>query len=271
MTKLTSDFACALLVSAALACPAAAAAQVKPAGQQPAKARTVQRAGMSPHGFSVVLVLGEMQGNGAAEGVPAAARKALADMKDFLPYKGYRLLDTQWTLCCGTSSIVTRLRGADEQEYTLELNPSAAGSNGQWHVRFALREPLDQPGPDSGSDLREAAGVAAQKRELEARLKVLRESYSESHPQTQLLRAQIAHLEQQVAARQRETERTRLAREEAAARLMQSSRSHTRSLIDTSFTMDIGETVVVGTSRIRGDQALIALLTAVASTRNSGR
>jgi hypothetical protein len=40
--------------------------------------------------------------------------------------------------------------------------------------------------------------------------------------------------------------------------------THGRSVIDTSFTMDIGETVVVGTSRVRGgDKALIALLTAV--------
>jgi len=37
-----------------------------------------------------------------------------------------------------------------------------------------------------------------------------------------------------------------------------------RSVIDTTFNMDVGETVVVGTSRTRGgDKALIALLTAV--------
>jgi hypothetical protein len=35
-------------------------------------------------------------------------------------------------------------------------------------------------------------------------------------------------------------------------------------VIDTSFTMDLGETVVVGTSRLKaGTRALIALLTAV--------
>jgi hypothetical protein len=44
-----------------------------------------------------------------------------------------------------------------------------------------------------------------------------------------------------------------------------------RAMIDTNFTMDIGETVVVGTSRLQGDKALIALLTAVASTKPSGR
>ncbi len=33
--------------------------------------------------------------------------------------------------------------------------------------------------------------------------------------------------------------------------------------MDASFRMDVGETVVVGTSRIQGDEALIAPLTAV--------
>ena len=36
-------------------------------------------------------------------------------------------------------------------------------------------------------------------------------------------------------------------------------------------TMDIGETVVVGTSRLKGDKALIALLTAVPSTKTNTR
>jgi hypothetical protein len=37
-----------------------------------------------------------------------------------------------------------------------------------------------------------------------------------------------------------------------------------RAVVDTNFTMEVGETVVVGTSRLRGgSRALIALLTAV--------
>ena len=35
------------------------------------------------------------------------------------------------------------------------------------------------------------------------------------------------------------------------------------TVIDSSFTMEVGETVVVGTSRLGGDKALIALVTAV--------
>jgi hypothetical protein len=36
-----------------------------------------------------------------------------------------------------------------------------------------------------------------------------------------------------------------------------------RPVVATSFSMDTGETVVVGTSRVQGDKALILLLTAV--------
>ena len=39
-------------------------------------------------------------------------------------------------------------------------------------------------------------------------------------------------------------------------------RGNSRSLIDSNFTMDVGETVVVGTSRLGGDKALIAIVTA---------
>ena len=51
-------------------------------------------------GFSVVLVVGETQPSaGAAPSLelPAGAQRALTDMREFLPYKHYRVLDAQWT------------------------------------------------------------------------------------------------------------------------------------------------------------------------------
>jgi hypothetical protein len=45
----------------------------------------------------------------------------------------------------------------------------------------------------------------------------------------------------------------------AAVRILRQS----GRIIDTTFNMDVGETVVVGTSRLQGDKALIVLLTAV--------
>src|SRR5215208_64686 len=56
---------------------------------------------MGLHGYSVVLVIGDMQASGPADSVPSAARKALTDMQAFLPYKRYQLLDAAWMICCG--------------------------------------------------------------------------------------------------------------------------------------------------------------------------
>ena len=62
--------------------------------------RPSERTGL-PQGFSVVLVLGDIQGTATPDDVPPAARKALVDMRDFLPFKSYRLLDASWVMCCG--------------------------------------------------------------------------------------------------------------------------------------------------------------------------
>jgi hypothetical protein len=255
------------IVAAALLWPAGIAAQ-----QESVAAAKAQRGGrgipversssLAPQGFSVVLVLGEMQGTVPADNVPPAARKALADMKDFLPYKSYRLLDTQWTLCCGHSVISTRLRGPDEQDYDLELDPKESSSPGKWNVRFTLRDPVANVGRGESPSADRTAVLAAQRAEMEQRIRTLRERYSDNHPEVQQLRTQIAALDRQLS--QVRTEET-MKRYRAAGTIGR------RAMIDTSFTMDIGETVVVGTSRLKGDKALIALLTAVASTKTSSR
>lgn len=215
----------------------------------------------APQGFSVVLVLGEMQGTGTAENVPPAARKALIDMKDFLPYKSYRLLDAQWTLCCGRTTIAARLRGPEQQDYDLELDPGPSETSGKWNVRFALREAaaaaVANRGDTSFAD--RSSALTAQRAELETRIRQLKERYDDNHPDVRAARAQLDALarEQQMMRNEDSMKRLRLAQGSV----------HRRAIIDTSFTMDIGETVVVGTSRLQGDKALIALLTAAASTK----
>ena len=237
--------------------------------QQRVRLTQAERANLPrPQGFSVVLVLGEMQGTGTAENVPPAARKALVDMKDFLPYKSYRLLDSQWTLCCGQSTIATRLRGVDEQDYELELDPRGSETSGKWNVRFSLREAFSVAGrggptPTNAVVVDNAAAdraaiLAAQRAELETKLKSLKERYNDNHPEVQQLKSQIAALDRQAAM---------VRSEENLKRYRMTTIGRHRSLIDTNFTMDIGETVVVGTSRVQGDKALIALLTAVASIK----
>jgi hypothetical protein len=256
-----------LTVLIGLLYPAFAAAQqadttLAPArgGQRGARLSMAERANMpAPQGFSVVLVLGEMQGPVAADNVPPAARKALADMKDFLPYKAYKLLDTQWTLCCGHSAIVTRLRGDEQDYYDLELEPNRTDTSGKWYVRFSLRNAAT--GGTLGAaqpqlDETRQAMLTAKRQELENQLRNLKQRYNDNHPEVQKVRTQLVEV-------QREESELRV--ENAKRRAM--IRPAARTVIDTSFTMDIGETVVVGTSRLQGDKALIALLTAVASTK----
>ena len=264
----------ALVVATAVLSPVAARAQkAAPAAKPSAQRGVVPVASRpAPQGFSVVLVLGEMQGGGATDSVPPAARKALADMKDFLPYKSYRFLDTQWTLCCGHSATVTRLRGPDEQDYDLELGSSSTGADGKWAVRFALREPAGAGAPTEGvSSNRGPAEIAEQKRELETRLQTLRERHSEAHPESQRTRAEILEMERALNVARLQAEKLSAAQREIATARMISEMRHGRAIIDTSFTMDIGETVVVGTSRLKGDKALIALLTAVPSAKSNPR
>jgi hypothetical protein len=224
-----------------------------------------------PQGFSVVLVLGDLQGGTTQDNVPPAARKALNDMKDFLPYKSYRLLDVQWTLCCGgraATPVVSRLRGPDGHDFELTLTSEV--QRPRLAVRFVLREPSGANGEAGSSDV--LMELYAERERLEMEYETLRKGAQrrfevgtgkppDEDPEIRQARAKLAEFN------------IRLARERQKPKgggSKETSPDHrSRPMIDTSFTMDVGETVVVGTSRLAGgDKALIALLTAV--PRNPG-
>jgi hypothetical protein len=145
-------------------------------------------------GFSVVLLLGEMQGTmtpNTARALSAPAQKALSDIKDFLPYKGYRVLDTQWVAGSEFGESKGRIRGVDDKDY-----------------EFLLQTFPVEPSARRGT------------------------------PDSALSRARFALY----------TPPTGTGR---------------ITMIDNTFTIKAGETVVVGTSRLQGESALILLLTAV--------
>ena len=129
-----------MFVIAMLALAAPVAGQQTPQAAQASTPRVAtpppeMKGQPSPQGFSVVLVLGDLNaGSNADASVPPAARKALNDMKDFLPYKGYRLLDAEWIL--GSRGATTHLRGADGQDYELRLSGSPL--SGKLRVSFQL-------------------------------------------------------------------------------------------------------------------------------------
>ena len=132
-----------------------------------------------PQGFSVVLVLGDLQGGSTQDNVPPAARKALTDMKEFLPYKSYRLLDVQWTLCCGggrgATPVVSRLRGPDGNDYELTLAANLEPAS-RLAVRFALREPSGADGEGGGSEL--IRDLQIERQRLETEYEALRKACS---------------------------------------------------------------------------------------------
>jgi hypothetical protein len=207
-----------------------------------------------PQGFSVVLVLADLTAANAQDDVPPAARRALADMKDFLPYKSYKLLDAAWILGQGSGNAVTRLRGVDEQEYELRLHAvshDAGVDQGRVSVRFTL---ADSPGDEDVTEVVHDASGARSSAELKRELVRLQAQLEEARKAQQ--QAQARDLEARIADLRRRTSETRVTPRKLSFA--------GRAVVDTNFTMEVGETVVVGTSRLRGgSRALIALLTAV--------
>jgi hypothetical protein len=231
-------------------------------------------------GFNVVLLVGDMvDAGGGPDTVPVAARKALADMKDFLPYKGYRLMDTQWVLASSSGPAIIRLRGWEE-DYELELRaaqtfqPGPGGLNQSGiSVRFYLREAGDGPAGSAGDSGRTPLHPKEVAKADPASLEISREIFQLERERDDLqLRVskgrkdvdvgmaspdEVKRLDTQLSA---VTRRISELKQSLAAT---SGKAAGRAVIDTSFRMDDGETVVVGTSKVKSpNKALIALVTA---------
>jgi hypothetical protein len=148
-------------------------------GQQGAPKPTLPS--LSLRKFVFTLALGDVQAGTASTFTPAAS-KALADLKDFLPYKRYTLLDTIYKIGLGFPGVP--MKGPDDtQKYELVTNGAASAAPNRMKVWVTLR--------------------------------------NNSNPERPTF------------------------------------------LIDTSFEMELGETVVVGTSRLDGNRALLLLVTSV--------
>ncbi len=201
----------------------------------------------------MVLVVADLQAATAPDDVPPAARRALTDMKEFLPYKSYKLVDAAWILGQSTGNTTTRLRGPEEQDYEVNLATSR-GEGVRVSVRFTLR--------DAGVSeyaVAEMASVAERQRETE---KMEREILATRQKLTEARRANQEDVAKELKSQLEAMERRQ--RSQSAMRYQSKDSSRGRLVIDTSFSMDVGETVVVGTSRLKANsKALIALLTAV--------
>jgi hypothetical protein len=197
-------------------------------------------------------------------------------MRDFLPYKSYRLLDATWMLCCAVGTRNTGegrqvlaetttqlLRGPEGQEYELKLTSRA--ENGRVFVRFALfgaaEGEVAAATVDHEANARRLAEAQDRKAFIETQLQEARKRVEVGTAP----KSEVAKLELELRSEQRRIDdyAARASRPGTVASTRPGFQSN-RAVLDTSFTMDVGETVVVGTSRLKGgSKALIALLTAV--------
>jgi hypothetical protein len=222
-------------------------------------------------GFSVVLVLGDLQDGSTPDNIPPAARAAIGDLRDFLPYKSYRVLDTAWILGSTTQlyRASSRLRGVDNQTYDVSLTSSpGSGASPPLQMKFVMREGgRDQPLRGLNPDHPEARKYQLQA-EREAQLKA---ELLELVASRAALQKDLATTNNALSAEDRKARAADVTRQLRELQIAIDTRQHQleasggngQMLIDTSFSMRLGETVVVGTSRVRGDKALIVLLTAV--------
>jgi len=268
-----------------LALTATPAAQMSKAGQA---GRGQSPASMGVHGFSVVLVVGTSQGAAANESVPEAARKALTDMRDFLPYKRYQLLDAAWILCCApdASQVSGRVRGPDGRDYVYALDPGRVADS-KLAMRFVMwesKDPFTSVNLDKLSDsarlehTRQMYEAVRERDEAEILVRSVKQKFEVgmvAGPEMESANIRLRRAEQRVQELERLA--TSAQARASAAQGGGGARgtggrpvSSRREIMDSSFSISLGETVVIGTSRLNGDQALIALLTA-ASKPGSNR
>ena len=144
--------------------------------------------------FQIVLVRGAISGPEEIVGIPKNAEKAIRDIRDFLPFKSYKVLDSALLRLSEDDLGKVQLDGIAPQRYDIGVIWQASGRDKllvSWFQVVAVRQPGNTPLPK---------GVA---------------------PEAE------------------------------------------RPIMNTSFSIDTGETIVVGTSKLGGDQALLVLFTAL--------
>ena len=302
-----------------------------------------QQAASPLQGFSIVLVQGDMAASDGRADLPEAAARAVGDMKGFLPFKSYRLVDSAWVLADSASGLINaRLKGPDNVDYDVVLEALPATGGGQ-RVAFRLRESGGDPSPQRRAmerDLESVNGIVAALREkYDAAMRsqtaengerskmneFLRSALAEAEGRMAILKTAIAAEsasrggaearavaradrlrqlinEEGVSLRRQEEELATLSEKfnpshpDISARRRRLDLSQRRlnqlledervlaivpvparsrapagsTLIETMFTMRLGETVVVGTSRTGVDKALVAVLTAVPQSKGRG-
>ena len=224
---------------------------------QTAIAKAVQAADLPPaaQAFQLVLLEAHRGGSGMPEGLPASARKALGDVAEFLPYGRFDLL-APIAFVRTTHDARVKVASDDELSYELELafrgdarQPGAELLVEGFRLRLVPAEPIlvalaAQPGFSAGATLPRrppAPGSTPTAATTPGRTATPPPSADHSGAGIPAPSANPA-----------------------PPAAITPPPTVAENLLSTSFSIRKGETVVVGTSKLNGnDRALVVLLTAL--------
>jgi hypothetical protein len=113
--------------------------------------RALAKADAAPltQSFQLLLLAASTHKGTGEPDVPASAQKALADLRGFLPYKDYKLLDSTWLRATQDRPTEGRVVGRGDQGYSVKLRFRTTGSDQMFLDRFDLNEELMTARPAS--------------------------------------------------------------------------------------------------------------------------
>ncbi len=113
-------------------------------------ARALAKADAAPltQSFQLVLLAASTHGSDEPD-VPPSAHRALADLRGFLPYKGYKLLDSSWLRATQDRVTNGRVIGRQDAAYRVKLRFRITGIDQMFVDAFELNEEPWTPRPAS--------------------------------------------------------------------------------------------------------------------------
>ncbi|MFY9820007.1 MAG: hypothetical protein WAM82_01410 [Thermoanaerobaculia bacterium] len=116
-------------------------------------ARALAKADATPvtQSFQLLLLAASTHGGAGGPDVPASAQKALADLRGFLPYKSYQLLDSTWLRATQDRPTEGRVVGRPNSAYAVKMRFRVTGSEQMFLDAFELS--AENPAPHVPRDL----------------------------------------------------------------------------------------------------------------------
>ncbi|HYX26213.1 MAG TPA: hypothetical protein VFC23_18820 [Thermoanaerobaculia bacterium] len=99
--------------------------------------------------FQLLLLAASARTGSSAAEVPANAQKALADLRGFLPFKSYQLLDSSWLRATQDNVTEARVVGREGVSYRLRLRFRTTGNEEIFMEHFDMSEERSTPRPAS--------------------------------------------------------------------------------------------------------------------------